>query len=237
MATVSSKLFGASNMAVIGWIGVGSFAAGIVIGVLLSWARGLTPAFQATVLVTVVGVIGLSVIGPGQEALFAPMFDEFVEMLRENNATDEQIEVFRAAQPLMFGLFAAALLIQLVAALFLAHWWNSLAETDTRFGAEFRDLNLGRALGFPASVLVTVGLVLDAPLVQNLTPLALLGFLFQGLAVMHAWAHARQWPVGLLVPVYVLLVTPLVGFVVLALSAVGLVDNWFDLRAPLRSRT
>jgi hypothetical protein len=72
MATVSSKLFGASNMAVIGWIGVGSFAAGIVIGVLLSWARGLTPAFQATVLVTVVGVIGLSVIGPGQEALFAP---------------------------------------------------------------------------------------------------------------------------------------------------------------------
>jgi hypothetical protein len=74
-------------------------------------------------------------------------------------------------------------------------------------------------------------------LVQNLTPLALFGFLFQGSAVMHAWAHARQWHIGILVLVYVLFVPPLTGMAILGLSAVGLLDNIFDLRSGLRART
>src|SRR5690606_9706228 len=178
-------------------------------------AGGLVGAFQGIVLFAVIGVVALSVSGPGPENLFAPMLDDLVELLRENQATDEQIEAFRQAQPVMFGLLAAALLVQLVGALFLAYWWNGLAQGESRFGIEFRDLQLSRALGFPASVLVAFGLVLDAPLLQNLTPLALFGFVFQGLAVMHAWAHARQWHVGMIVPVYVLLITPLIGFIIL----------------------
>lgn len=235
LATVAAPFTGASAAA-IGWVGFGSFAAGLGLGWLLRYAGSLALGFQGTLLFVMVAVIAVSVIGPGPVALFQPLLDEFVALLRQNGATDEQIEVFRAAQPLMFGLFAAALLVQLIAALFLAHWWNALADGVSRFGDEFRDLRLSRTLGLAASVLVAVGLVLDAPLVQNLTPLALFGFLFQGLAVLHAWAHARQWHVGLIVPVYVLLITPLVGFIILGLSAVGLVDNWFDLRAPLRPR-
>jgi hypothetical protein len=235
LATVTAPVTGASPTA-IGWIGFGSFAAGLGLGWLLLKTGGLARAFQGTMWFAMGTVVAISVIGPGPEALFAPILDEVVAMLRDGGATDEQIEAFRDAQPLMFGLFAAALLVQLVAALFLAYWWNGLADGESRFGIEFRDLELSRTLGFPASVLVAVGLVLDAPLVQNLTPLALFGFVFQGLAVLHAWAHARQWHVGLIVPVYVLLITPLIGFIILGLSAVGLVDNWFDLRAPLRTR-
>ncbi|MBN1238189.1 MAG: hypothetical protein JXB36_06790 [Gammaproteobacteria bacterium] len=235
VASLTAALTGASP-ATIGWIGFGSFAAGLGLGWLLRWAGGLAGAFQGVVLFCVVAVVAISVIGPGPEVLFAPMLDGLVELLRENQATDQQIEAFREAQPVMFGLFAAALLVQLIAALFLAYWWNGLAAGDSRFGTEFRDLKLSRALGFPASLLVAFGLVLDAPLVQNLTPLALFGFVFQGLAVMHAWAYAKGWHVGLLVPVYVLLITPLISVIILGLSAVGLVDNWFDLRAPLRPR-
>jgi uncharacterized protein YybS (DUF2232 family) len=61
-------------------------------------------------------------------------------------------------------------------------------------------------------------------------PLALLGFLCQGLAVLHAWVHARKWHPGFLVPVYVLLVTPLTILVALSLGALGFIDNWFNLR-------
>jgi hypothetical protein len=225
-----------SNMALFGTVGMIAFGAGVGLGWLLRWAGGLTLAFQSIVLFSVLCVVAISVVGPGPEALFVPMLDQLVDMLRESGATDEQIEVFRETQPVMFGLFAAVMMAQLVAALFLAYWWRGLASGVSRFGTEFRGLHLSRALGFPASVLVAFALVLNAPLVQNLAPLALFGFVFQGLAVVHAWAHARQWHVGLLVPVYVLLVTPLVGFILLGLSAVGLVDNWFDLRAPLRSR-
>lgn len=228
--------FTGASPATIGWVGIGSFAAGIGLGWLLRWAGGLVGAFQGVVLFAVVAVVAISVIGPGPETLFAPVLDEVVELLRQNQATDQQIEAFREAQPVMFGLLAAALLVQLVAALFLAYWWSGLADEETRFGPEFRDLKLSRTLGFPASILVVFGLVLDAPLVQNLTPLALFGFVFQGLAVVHAWAHAKKWHVGVLVPVYVLLITPLISVIIFGLSAVGLVDNWFDLRAPLRQR-
>jgi UDP-N-acetylmuramyl pentapeptide phosphotransferase/UDP-N-acetylglucosamine-1-phosphate transferase len=58
----------------------------------------------------------------------------------------------------------------------------------------------------------------------------------QGLAVLHAWAYAKRWHPGLVAPVYVLLVTPLMVLVILGLSALGLLDNWFDLRARLHSQ-
>jgi uncharacterized protein YybS (DUF2232 family) len=82
-----------------------------------------------------------------------------------------------------------------------------------------------------ATTVVALGLVLAAPLVQNLTALALLSFVVQGFAVFHAWAHAKRWHPGVVAAVYVLLMTPLT---VLVMGAVGLVDSWFNLRAPLR---
>src|SRR5690606_33794063 len=109
---------------------------------------------------------------------------------------------------------------------------------EPRFGKEFRRLELGRLLGMTASVIVTLSLVTEAALVQNLSSLALFSFLFQGLAVMHAWAHARRWHPAYIAPVYVALATPtpLIVAAVLGLSAVGLIDNWFNLRAPLQAQ-
>jgi UDP-N-acetylmuramyl pentapeptide phosphotransferase/UDP-N-acetylglucosamine-1-phosphate transferase len=37
--------------------------------------------------------------------------------------------------------------------------------------------------------------------------------------------------------VYVLLITPFVVLVIFGLTVVGLVDNWFDLRASVRPQT
>ncbi len=221
-----------SGVGVIGGIAGGSLAAGLVLGLLLR-AGGLRLAFQGTVLLALVAVLVLS-IAVGPEHLIAPVLERLAEMLKANGATAEQLATFRKAAPLVLGLMAAAALADLLAALFLAEWWLGLADGDRRFGGEFRSLKLGRVLGVPATVLVAVGLVLDAPLVQNLTPLALFGFLFQGLSVMHAWIYAKQWHPGFVVPVYVLLFSPLVGFVILVLGGVGLLDNWVDLRAPLR---
>lgn len=215
--------------------GAATFALGLGLGALARWAGRLTLTFQWLLIVSTVAVLVLSLFGPGAEGLLAPLFDEIVEMMRENGATDQQIEAFREAEPLVLGLLAAGVFTHLLGALFLASWWAGLEAGDSSFGEQFRDLRLSRTLGLPAALLVTVALVLDAPVVQNLAPLALFGFLFQGLAVVHAWAHARGWHAAVVLPVYVLLVTPVMGFVVLAVSAVGLVDNWFDLRAPLRS--
>jgi len=135
-------------------------------------------------------------------------------------------------------LLASAVFLQLVGTLLLGYWWSLLALGQRRFGQEFRRLALGRLLGSVATALIVLGLVFDWELVQNLLPLALLGFLLQGLAVSHAWAHAKGWHPGLMAPLYLLLVMPPLNvLVVLPLSVLGLVDQWFDLRASLRART
>src|SRR5690606_41480911 len=110
--------------------------------------------------------------------------------------SDEQMEGFREAQRLVLGRLAAGLATTRVLALFLTYWLCGIAVGEPRFGTEFRGFRLSRVIGIPATVLVTLSLVLPAPLVQNLTALALIGFLFQGLSVLHAWAHARRWHAG-----------------------------------------
>jgi hypothetical protein len=83
-------------------------------------------------------------------------------------------------------------------------------------------------------LIVTIGLVTAAAAIQNLAPLAVFGFLFQGLAVMHAWSYAKKWHPVVVGLVYVSLVTPVSGITILGLSGAGLLDNFFALRAPLR---
>jgi len=235
---LSARVQGGSDSlaAVYAGVAVFTFAAGLGLGVLLRWAKGLALAFRALVLAVAGAVLVASLFGPGGGDLLAPLFD-YIAAIGAPAATEEQLAAFREAQPLVLGLLAAGVLCALAMALFLAYWLCGIAVGDTRFGKEFRELRLGRSLGIPAMVLITAGLVLGAPLVQNLAALALVGFVFQGLSVMHAWAHARRWHAALVAGVYVLLITPLTGVVVLGLSAVGLMDNWFDLRAPLRPRT
>ncbi len=221
-----------NSMAVLAGI---TFSAGVALGVIVRWANSLALAFQGSLLLCVVAVIGAMVIWPDPGSLIGATIDEFVGVLRENNATEEQIAVIRGWSSLLFGLLGAFAFAQLATALLLGYWLNSLDGAEGSFGREFRALKLGKVLGIPATLLMASYLVLDMAVVQNLFLLVLLGFWFQGLAVTHAWAKARRWHPAILGVAYVLLVTPLTGLVILAMGSIGLVDNWFDLRAPLRA--
>jgi uncharacterized protein YybS (DUF2232 family) len=152
-------------------------------------------------------------------------------VLGESGVEPRQLESIRNAESTLLGVLVAFVLTEVLCALFLAEWWLGLGADDRRFGPEFRALKLGRVVGVPATALIALALVLPAPVVQNLAPLALFAFLFQGLSVLHAWAHAKRWHPGYLVLVYALLVSPLLGIAVLGLGGLGLADHWFDLRA------
>ncbi len=211
-----------------------SMALGVGIGALLRWARNLSLTFQSTLLFCLLATAGVSLFGPAPETMFGPMLETIIDLVGQD-AQPEQIAAIRDLAPLMLGVIAAGVFAQLVIALIVGYWALSYARETVAFGESFRALRLGRVLGVFGMIWVTLGLFVPLGVVQNLTPLALLGFLFQGLAVMHAWAHGKQWHPGLVAPVYVLLVPPLTGITVMALSAVGLLDNVFDLRAPLKA--
>jgi hypothetical protein len=190
-------------------------------------------------LIAMVAVAAIELLGVDVRSFFAPSVQEVVALLRTNEAPPEEIVFIEEWGPAL--ALASAVFSQAVGALFLAYWWSLIAARQRRFGQEFRRLALGRILGVIATAVIVLGLatalglVSRVELVQNLLPLALLGFLLQGVAVVHAWAHARRWPPGLVAPLYVLLLMPAVNvLVVLPLSLVGVVDNWFDLRALMR---
>jgi hypothetical protein len=214
-------------------IGVVCAVSGVGIGVLIRRAGNLVLAYQAAVLLAMVLVAAIWIVGFDVSSLFGPAVQEFVSLLESNDMPPADVALIQERAAAV--VFAAAVFWQLVGTLLLGYWWFLLATRQRRFGQEFRRLALGRVLGALATVLLVLALAFDFELVQNLAPLALLGFVLQGIAVVHAWAHAKRWPPGFVAPLYVLLLMPALNvLVVLPLSLVGVVDNWFDLRALIR---
>ena len=217
-----------------GVVGLVCAGTGVGIGALIRRAGNLMLAYQAAVLISLVAVGAVGLLGLNVRALFEPAISEMVALLQANQMPPEAVAFIERRSPSL--LFAVYVFSQLIGSLLLGYWWSSLAAGQRRFGHEFRRLALGRLMGTVATALLVLGLVFGWELVQNLMLLALLGFLVQGASVVHAWAHAKRWHPALLAPLYVLLLTPFNVIVVVPLGIVGLVDNWFDLRASLRAQ-
>jgi uncharacterized protein YybS (DUF2232 family) len=182
------------------------------------------------VLVTAIGLLGFDT-----RVLFEATMQDLIALLEADEASKAYVEFIQERGAAL--AFSAVVFVQLVGTLMLAYWWSQIAMRQRGFGQEFRNLALGRVLGVVATLVLVLGLASGVELVQNLLPLAGFGFLLQGVAVVHAWAHAKRWPPGLVAPLYVLLLLPAVNVLVaVPLGVVGVVDNWFDLRSLIRSQ-
>jgi hypothetical protein len=217
-------------------IGIVCALSGIGIGMLIRRSGNLVLAYQAAVLIGMVVVAAIWILGLDVRSFFAPAVEQVVALLQSNDMPAEDVALIQERGAAV--VLAAAVFWQLVGTLLLGYWWFLVAARQRRFAQEFRRLALGHVLGAIATAVIVLALAFDFELVQNLAPLALLGFVLQGVAVVHALAHAKRWPPGLVAPLYVLLLMPALNvLVVLPLSLVGVVDNWFDLRAWIRAQT
>lgn len=219
------------------FFGVAGIFLGTGLGAIMGATHSLMLVFQSSLLLCVAGLLTALVVWPDPRALIGPHLETVLQVFRENGAAPEQIAALNGLADIFFGLAAAVVFANLVVAVLLGYWWACLADTPGSPGGDFRALKLGRILGVPATLLMGASLFVDMSLVQNLFPLVLFGFCFQGLAVTHAWAHAKRWNPALLLVMYLLLVSPLTVLIVFALGSMGLVDNWMNLRAPLRTAT
>lgn len=224
-----------SDIRVAGSFGAATMLSGAALGSIIATTRSLALAYQGSLLLSVVAVMTALLIWPDPGMLVGPWLESMLEMFRQGGAAPEQIEALSGVRRVFFGLAAAVVFAQLVVAAILGYWWASLGGLEERIGPQFRALRLGRILGVPATLLMAASLFVDVALVQNLFPLVLFAFCFQGLAVTHAWAHAKRWNPALLLVMYLLLVSPLTVVIVLVLGSMGLTDNWINLRAPLRA--
>ena len=221
-----------SNFALAGGV---TLLAGVGLGVLLRWAGTLALAFQGVVVLCAAGAVFAGVFWPDPGSIITPIVAQGVEWLRSTGASEGEIQaVSEGWERLFVGFLTLVIFLQLMAPLLLGSWWAALVNPVPQFGRQFRELRLGRFLGIPATLLMAARLILDGPVIQNLFPLVLFAFWFQGISVVHAWGKVRQWNPAIVAAMYVLLLPPFTGVTILAIASLGLVDNWIDLRAPLR---
>ena len=205
-------------------------------GILLAWSRSLSLAFQGTVVGAIVVCFLVLGLIPAAAQMGVVLQDQVMALLESGGASDAQLARFAAVSANEFlRVLLISLLACLLSALMLGYWWYSLAVEGARFGEDFRALSLGRTAGISLMLLIIVGQLVAWPMLQNLAPMAVIAFLFQGLAVLHARTYVEKWPRFIPAIAYVLLVSPWTYIAIMVLSAVGLIDNFFDLRARLKS--
>jgi hypothetical protein len=153
-------------------------------------------------------------------------------MLGEGPEVDVALE--RVAG-MMTGVVGAALVLSLMISLLIARWWQAVLYNPGGFGAEFRSLRLDRRFGL--ALLAAFGLSVFVPgalgaLAGDLAIVAMVAFVFQGLALIHGSVAAVQAHRAWLIGVYVMIVLA-PPQAALVLAAMGFADTWFDFRARM----
>jgi hypothetical protein len=242
-------LLGTSTLAsgLIAWLALGSPLVGLGI-LLVLWVPiwGLAASLRATRSLNltaqlaalgglvVVLVVHLTV---GDPALY---WRELIEPLRQSLLSDGLIEaeasqvLFARLAQWMTGAFAAALVLQYLASLFLARVWQAQLYNPGGFGAEFKALRVGSLVGGLFVLFLAWGLLAKGPALDLVPVLGLL-LLLQGLAVIHRLRELRNANQGWLVALYVLLVFFMPQMALLLIS-LGLIDLWADIRARVEQR-
>jgi hypothetical protein len=195
------------------------------------WRRTGSPnlCFQVAVLATALALAIVHLVLPDPSAVWVERLTELMQSMAEAGLKvqgDVKTLVQVWAQT-MWGALAAMTLAAILLSLFLGRWWSTLLERPGEFGAEYRQLRLGRVLGVGVTVLFVLALALDSPMIDSLAWVGLAGLSFQGLAAAHRGKALGRLNQGWLAAIYVLLLMPLsTSITVFVLAVWGFTDNW-----------
>lgn len=130
---------------------------------------------------------------------------------------------------LMNGFLGMLYGLSLMSSLLFGRWLQSLVYNPGGFAREFQGLRLPRLTLLGAAAAVSGAGFWNEVLVADLFMLAMLLYLFVGLAVAHGVIAVRRMAWGWLVPVYVALVY-LPPFAIPGLALLGALDTFVDFR-------
>ncbi len=231
----AAVLSAAAGLAGLNWAAL--LAAAAVTWALAILAAHLRSAWSLNLAVQL--VIVLAVTGTGAVGLLQNDMQSFWESTlagvgkaaQQSGLTVLPPELLPSAAALMTGILAASIVASSVCALFLG-CWVAERHDDAAFATEFRQLRMGRLLGFVAVGLAALMVAGIRGIADDALIVLAAGFVLQGLAVVHGQAAARSWPATWALALYLpLLIVPTAGvFLLLVLGLAGVLDNGFDLR-------
>lgn len=221
----------------LGWLllGVGALFFGpVLLGSLLRKTGSLNLTFQVMLLGVAVLLIGVFVVLPDPVGIWREQIELIMPTMERAGwqiPPGERDVILAAWARSMWGSMAALSLSAVFGAVLLGRWWQSLLDSPGSFGAEYRQLRLGLALGIAVTVLFIVALLSDSALAASLAWVAFAALVFQGLAAAHRSKAVGRLNRGWLVGIYVLLIVlPVASVVIFMLAVWGFLDNWLRPR-------
>lgn len=222
----------AASLALILWLPVW------LLSLVLRYTVSLAAMFQAAAATGALLVVGIHLfMGDPTLAWQKVLMSYFGPMLQEAGVTDIEALLHTLAG-MMTGVAAAALMVSYLFSILLARWWQAMLYNPGGFQKEFHQLRLGRsmsiaALGvFVASWLLSGGM---GVLARDLGTVALVVYLFQGLAIVHAVVKLLNAHIAWLAGVYLVMIIALPQLA-MVLAVIGIGDTWTDVRARLERR-
>ena len=184
----------------------------------------LSLCLQLAVLAGIVMLIVLHAALGDPTRFWSPVVHQLAQEMQRRGLSIDDAFLDTLARSL-WGWVTVLTLLLGMCAVFLARWWQRLSDEPGSFGAEFRQLRLGRVLGVLAAGAVAGSFLLDHPFVDDLARFLMCALALVGVAAAHRIRHDRHANTAWLWALYLLLV--FVSPVALpALAGIGFVDNW-----------
>jgi len=212
-----------------------TFFGPLALGVLLKRTGSLNLCFQVAVLAIGVLLAIVHAALPDPVGFWKPLL---LQMLDSMQQAGIKLEGDRNAlvdgwAPAMWGALGGLTLATLFGSMLLGRWWDSLVRAPGAFGAEYRNLRLGVALGVVVTVVFVLAIVTNRPLISALAWVAFVALAFQGLAAAHRMRASGRLNRGWLAAIYLLLIVPLSSMLTMfVLASWGFADNWLRPRRP-----
>lgn len=204
----------------------------LALGVLLRRTDSLSLALQVAVLAGVAMAVLLHATLGDPARFWAPFVRDLADEMQRRGLPMqlEQDGLVETLARTLWGWVTVLTVLLAMCALFLARWWQARAAGQGgRFGAEFRELRIGQALGVASALAIGASFLSDRTLVDDLGRLFMGALMIVGLAAAHRFKAAGRLGAAWLGLIYVLLVL-LAPVMVAALAGWGFVDNWLRSR-------
>jgi len=212
-----------------------TFFGPLALGLLLKRTGSLNLCFQVAVLAIGVLLAVVHAVLPDPVAFWKPLLLQMLDSMQQAGIKiegDRNALVAGWAQA-MWGALGGLTLATLFGSMLLGRWWDSLMRAPGAFGAEYRNLRLGVALGVVVTVVFVLAIVTNSPLISALAWVAFVALAFQGLAAAHRSRAGGRLNRGWLAAIYLLLIVPLSSMLTMFVLAVwGFADNWLRPRRP-----
>lgn len=240
---ISTALIVASTYFLSGSISIGPFYAWlsvIVIAVLYRNTQSLSLSLQSLTVLGLCSVLLLAVIFPDLQSQWQSFMQSALKAVEEDPAfkgmwesaklSPERLEKYLPViASLMTGMLVSLLVLITAMTIFLARQWQGFQENIRSFREEFIAIRLGKVLAILTVIFLIAALMLKYAILWQLTLVSLSIFSIQGMAIVHAFFGQFANSIIGFVVVYGLLLIATPQMIV-ALSALGVIDTFFNFR-------